>query len=442
MAMAQRDESDSPQKQITPASRRTGTIVWLREALSKLFSRPDTISGFEYNTDILVTSEDMSRARREFPTIFHALYHKALIDKFLQWDERTSAARGRVRRRGLCAIAFGSLALLSSALQPLLVHEISPWQSSAALQAAQQGGPPQSATPPKQDVWGRSVFVAIDLVGILGTAIAVAGLWLETHKREWLLGRFMCERLRQWHFQFLVCKATMIGSCYPLDERSRNASKFIAERKKLFDKFIQDLEANLEVRKELFLDQARPEEAYRLLHDADAHQPTQTPALDFIFKAYDVLRFRHQGDYARSNLRQTTDRPLWKPLQWPAAVLERRTDTWSRFFLAVAFVASMISIGIELTNQYPEVRGSGILPAAILIFAVFNVATRSIQTGLTVHEDTQRYREYASKAKYLRGLFDAETDNQKRLDLLVEMEVASQEELRSFLWTNENASFI
>ena len=83
-----------------------------------------------------------------------------------------------------------------------------------------------------------------------------------------------------------------------------------------------------------------------------------------------------------------------------------------------------------------------LLPAAIIVFLIFTVATRAVQDGLAAPEELQRYNDYAGKIRYLLRRFDSSREPAEKLELMAEMERAALEELKGFLRAHSEARFV
>jgi hypothetical protein len=152
------------------------------------------------------------------------------------------------------------------------------------------------------------------------------------------------------------------------------------------------------------------------------------------------LRFEHQLRYATFKLQSETDVPAWKPLSWPAVVLENRIDFFSSLCIVLALLCSLSLIVLELSDGLPSLRS--VLTSVVVLLTVLNVTTRTLQSGLAVNEDVQRYREYKGKTSYLLTRFRHSTDHREKIQLMHGMERAAEDELRGFLIAHGKAKFI
>jgi hypothetical protein len=371
----------------------------------------------KFNDDLLLGQEDQALARSVFPQLYHVLDHPELREEFLVYNRLANKAKNWVHGLGVTAITLATLALLFSAISPLL--------------ALVKGVPD----------WVHFLSLVTEIAGLVGSVIAVGGLRFARWKKEWLEARLMTERLRQWHFQILVCKGKDIdASSDPSDSQAQE--KFRALRATWFTAFMHDLKGKLDAHLEDLVD--NPEAGYQWLHEQQGDYSPGSQVLEQVFAAYRQLRLKHQANYATHKLKRRADQPLWRPLDWPAPVLVRRTETLASLCLLSALLVSCVIVIGMLTGHFATmpVVYEVTLPGAIIGLMILNVATRALQDGLAVHEETQRYSDYAGKSRYLLTRFDASRDRQEKCQLMKEMERAAVEELKGFLRAHSEARFI
>jgi hypothetical protein len=163
-------------------------------------------------------------------------------------------------------------------------------------------------------------------------------------------------------------------------------------------------------------------------------------ALNHVFEVYRRLRFNHQYDYATHKLSESTDRPPWQFLKWPLRRQESAIREWGSFcFIAALFC----SVGV-IVNRYFEFKPSltPYLGITTLALAILGVALRTIQDGLGITKDIERYRDYRGKVRRSLLYFEETTDQHRKLQLMEEMEIAIVDELKGFLRTHRDAAFI
>lgn len=370
-------------------------------------SKPLT-GGRVFNDDLLTNPGDLEYAKSQFPEAFHLLDHPELRNTFATYEKEANKARAWVRWLGFLAVAFGTIALLSAATEPLWHH----WKCEEVL------------------------TIVFEFCGLGAASIAGGSLWLGPWRKRWLESRFMTERLRQWHFQLLVRKGGEIEALLG-QPSSKALETFKAERKKWFDDFLHDFVGKLDSRMDSLAND--PDFSSDWLLQPAASFSNNSQALNHVFEVYRRLRFDHQYDYATHKLSESTDRPLWQFLKWPLLRQESAIRGWGSF----CFIAALLcSIGV-IVNRYFEIK-PGLAPylgGATLALAIVGIALRTIQDGLGITKDIERYRDYRGKVRRSRLCFEETTDQHKKLRLMEEMELAVVDELRGFLRTHRNAAF-
>ncbi len=366
------------------------------------------MGGRVFNDDLLTNPGDLEYAKSQFPEAFHLLDHPELRNTFATYEKEANKARAWVRWLGFLAVAFGTIALLSGATEPL-------WHHLKCEEA---------------------LTIIFEFCGLGAALVAGGSLWLGPWRKRWLESRFMTERLRQWQFQLLVRKGSEIEAL--LGQPTAAAlEKFKAERKKWFDEFLQDFVGKLDSRMDSLMSDPNFSSDW-LLQPATSFSKN-SPALNHVFEVYRRLRFNHQYDYATHKLSESTARPPWQFLKWPLL----RQESAIRGGGSFCFIAALLcSVGV-IVNRYFEFKPSltPYLGLATLAIAIVGVALRTIQDGLGITKDIERYRDYRGKVSRSLLCFEQTNDQHKKLQLMEEMELAVVDELRGFLRTHRNAAF-
>jgi hypothetical protein len=360
-----------------------------------------------FNDDLLMNDRDLEYARSQFPEIVHILDYPHLRAKFAEYEREANVARDRVRSLGFTAVVTGLLALTTIATQPLWPHVF----------------------------WAQWVAVIIELGGMLAALIAAGGLWLGPWKRRWLESRLMTERIRQWHFQLMIFRGHQIDASG--SDRSA-VVQFQQDRDRWFADFLQANEGKLDAQLEMLI--REPSHSAAWLHAPATAYNTRSTMLPHVFVAYERLRFDHQYSYSVYKLRESTDRAVWQFLKWPA----RRQIAVLSGLASACFVAALICAGALVwchTFRVSEETELYIRTAAIVV-ALIGAALRTIQEGLGLDQEIERYSDYRGRTIRIRDHFNRGTDVQERLHLMADLELASVDELIGFLRTHHNATFV
>lgn len=375
----------------------TGTISGANGQKDEPFKDP----GFTNNIDLFLGGSTERSFVALYPQYLFAFSDPDLQQLFSPLDKAALKAKTRARHWGLTAVGLLSVALIAAAFD-ILFHS---------------------------QEWFNWVIILAGMAGILGVVIGFAGVMTAGAKQEWLRQRYICERIRQVHFQTLVRWAPMIIEA----ARSGDKTKFLAERAKRNATFrarvVGAAKANL-----ANIVSDNDTDGPWLVDDVPGPIPPG-PDSEAYFDALDELRIRHQLDYARMQL--TPDARLI-----PRTPIERaRLLSGVATFCVVAILVlhfAAIAGAVKILNE----ESKAWIHVLTLSLAVAALAARTIEEGLQAHHEVERYRAYSSALRIVRDRFkNARTDEEKR-DALQELEEVSFEEMVNFLKSHHEARFV
>jgi hypothetical protein len=370
-----------------------------------------------FNDDLLMNEKDLAFAYEQFPSIAHVLDFPQLRDTFKRYERAANRARRTLRLLGFASVLFATVALLSLSTRPL-------W--------------------PGRDSVGDKIAFVLELGGALATVVAAGGMASGKSQRVWLECRLMTERLRQWHFQFIVRRAHLIAaSC---EGGTLSKERFQTDRIKLFNSFLASYEGKLPAKlTEIARD---PTGSDDWLHQQPADYPAGA-VFHEICRAYKFLRFDHQCGYADYKLRDVHGEPIWRFLNWPAKCQLKLLSGVASACLAGALLASAVMIAdhtievvtgrhdaVEINNWDERVR---IFAVAI---AIVGAALHTLRDGLAPYREIERYNDYAARTAHLRNRFILASDGRERGQCMEQMEMESVYEMRSFIRTHQEATFL
>lgn len=375
-----------------------------------------------FNDDLLINEKrdrgktDLEWATEQFPEIIHLLDYRKLREKFKFYEEEANNARDWVRSLGFAAVVSAAVALLAVATEPIR----------------------------PSFRWSPILALALEIGGLLGSLIAVGGLWIWPWKSRWLHARMMTERIRQWHFQLMVRRQSDVEASLQPGGRK----KFEEQRDIWFDNFLNSYEGRLDAKLRSLTGQNSQSETW--LHDVSGGYGKNTVYLGTIFEAFRRLRFDHQVVYADYKLRTERQEPFYLFLKWPAIHQMKVLSGAANFCFVCAAICSVVLIYNYATDTFaPAHTGSAshgiqhyIRTAAVAI-ALCGAAFRTLQDGLAPDKEIERYEDYRSRTSQLRDRFiTAKNDPKERLHLMEELELATVDEMKGFLRTHHNATFV
>ena len=177
----------------------------------------------KFNHDLLIHPADLATARALYPTLADALYHPELIEYFKQFDDQANDAKRKSRKLGTRAILLGAAAIAMAAID-------------VAIRVLWPGDFP--------------ILLLIGLIaaacGLCSAALGAFGTLLGPRKHEWLINRFMGERICQFHFQSLIAQLPAILAMAGA-QKMKIPKRKIAPKRKLATKRTSTLRSPLSI---------------------------------------------------------------------------------------------------------------------------------------------------------------------------------------------------
>jgi hypothetical protein len=365
----------------------------------------------KFNNDLLIGESDIEQAKLLFPRVLPLLDYPKLKERFSAYDRLANRARLIVRSLGFMGVFGATVALLAIVTKDLWPRD------------------PGGAEP------SRWLGLSIEVAGMIAAIIAVGGLWLGPWKTAWLTSRLMTERMRQWHFQLFVRRGQEVekGLRTPV-----GLEAFKQQREVWFAKFISEYENNPGGKLRGFIaDQHHPE---TWLHPkGPAYTAGSTESAD-VFEALQHLRFNHQYNYASYKLQNTTDKNFWAFLRWPEPLQLRIFEGGANFCFGFALILSMLLVVGHVRPMAPAIVQT--LNALAIGVALLGAALHSLQDGLALEQEVERYHGYLAQTGQLAVRFQEADHAREKLALMEELELAAAEEMRGFLRSQRKAKFV
>lgn len=367
------------------------------------------LSAHRYNDDMLVAEVSRQFAAHEFPSLFHVLDDERLRLTFLEVERDAKAAKVQSQRAGIFAVIAAVLSLAAASTEPVwhTLHE--PWPIVTAIASA--------------------------VLGVIAVVVAALGVLYGKRKDLWLRSRVRTERLRQFHFQALIWTLPEIArSC--ADDSAGKA--YVKERSQKVDGFANGLAGRVDSELGALL---RPDGGERIwLYDAADGVPKLPEGFDArpLFRAYRRLRFEEQISYATHKLTRSNASLAFAkvPLRNQQQILR---------FIWLFSLSSLALLHVVLLGGYLGTWGHFDIPRAhvvVILLALIALGGRTLEEGLGLAHEIERYEDYIAEASDALRHFDAATDDAGRLHAMIEMERASFNEMRSFLRMMNRSSFV
>jgi hypothetical protein len=356
-------------------------------------------AGFKYNVDLLIDSRDREAMAARYPQFMFAFDDPELRAMFEEFDKDATQAKRRSRRFGMAGVGLAALGLIVGAFSTLF-HD---------------------------QAWFRVAVGIAAAIAVVGLAVGWAGAMTSRARDEWLRQRYVCERIRQLHFQTLAGWAPLILDC----ARRGDAKEFLAARLARTEKFrSQVVNASAVKLADVLAD--RPGEGAWLV-DPDPKQAPEDVTTAKYFEALEELRLRHQTDFAGLQLLSFWTLSPRSPLQ--TAKLLSGVGA----FCAVL----LLSLGVAgLVVDAATGRIASLTHAAMVALAVIALSARTLEEGLQVHSEVGRYRTYDAALRRLAERYRQAAASAGKRSVLLELEEICFDEMVGFLKSHHEARFL
>jgi len=389
------------------------------------------VGGHRYNDDLLLASEARDRAQQEHGEVFHVLDHYDLREAFRIENDEANRAKRHSHVAGFWAVASGLIALAGAASEPLWGRLAMPWPAV--------------------------IVVASASLGLL--SFFVSAFWLIYGKRKfvWLHGRLYTERLRQFHFQSFVWRFADIVESLRDGENSR--CEYRGKRELWFNNFEQEMKGKGDAQMSGLLDPAVVPAIWLHANALSDEEPIlpDTAGIDLkaVFRAYEIFRFDEQQGYAGFMLRLsnmpdpagvTASRRRGRPWRWYPGInqpLRIKTKMLTAMWIVALAALVLMHVGVlgSHIGAWHWLEGAWI-HVAIIWAALLAVAVKTLSEGFALTREIERYEEYRAVVSSLKHAFREAGSPRRKLQIMMEMEKAAFEEMRVFLRSHYEATFI
>lgn len=402
-------------------------------AVTSTAQSPASIDGHIYNDDLLLKDEYRTLAVKDFSKVAHVLDQPALRAAFQEQDDLALRAKRRSQAAGFWALVCGLLSLMIASGELAVGDALAP-------------------------AWKHALAVAGVVLAVVAALIAGLGMVSGKQKADWLHRRLFTERLRQFHFQTFVWRLREIAASFSLP------NPYAELWTQWFERFKYSYgEAKSSEKLSAILESTETPPIW--LHEIDGHRhpsvPEKSEALTELFRAYRELRLKVQHGYATHMLRAMNSPgargpSLWRRLMFPlTGVPLVRQQALLRGIWLVTFALLLILHVVALVFGLREPHeaasaGHGAAPLdathwlhlLVMWSALVAIAAKTLSEGLGLSREIERYQEYRAVVADILARFDPAGDPKECVELMLEFERASFEEMRSFMRVHHESSFV
>jgi hypothetical protein len=351
------------------------------------------------NDDLFLTEAAQAQWREGHPDAFRVLDFPDLRAEFSVHDPLAGQARKTAQWWGTVSVLTAGLGVILGSVTSALPGD---WHRTLA------------------PVYSAMVFCG-----------GVISLWLYATSGQryvWLAHRFWTERIRQFHFQFVL-------SHLDLAVRAMRDDAALTEYRKLRATAFADFKAQAKHAPERIHQLKTDVTEAQVWIDPDWAKPPKLPDgpradLDILLDALRRLRIDVQTQYAGAKLTAHRHSPGWRAW-WFGAV----GDVSTGLVAACACLAGIAMIVPAFSGWHSW------LWAGVGAFGALGLMARVMEQGLQTQIDHERYEWYDS-AVQAAGARYAEGGLRDKIAALREMEVLAYQEMRRFIVAHLRAKFL
>jgi hypothetical protein len=395
---------------------------------------------FEYNDEFFFKDAIRDRAAAEFSSIWFALYSEKVRDEFGKNDEKTKKLKEDFQWWGFLVVRFAVVALAIAAVEPTLLRP-----------AAEAGYLPHAA----------SVVAAVfaGLLGVTSVLMGYFGMGFAGRKRNWLRSRLLCERIRQWRWQYYCAHIPEILSASP--DATRRI-EYAARHELAFSEFLQKLKNEQEAVLENILSSDDPssddtpspdavwaQDVFKtaVLRDEtlqaieSAKLPAGDPAAQLV-AAYKNIRIGAQKRYAKYLVKKSGPFAT-HPATQKAWLHKRSTRLLLGIFgLHILILALVLALFLPVTVTKTIDVAAVAMGVLAVILALFALGFRAIEDGLRPSEHLGRLKGYLAEVGSIEEAFDEAKSASTRRNLMMALEKASYKEMVDFLQAGNRSNYV
>jgi len=382
---------------------------------------------FEYNDEFFFDATMREDAARYFSNIWFALYSETISNEFRKHDDEARKLKTNFQIWGFRVVGLAVFGLSVAAIEPTFLHP--------AIDA--------------DYLHKTSSKVAAALAGLAGVASVLMGYFgmgFSERKLRWLRTRLVCERIRQWRWQYFCAH---IPEAITASADDRLKQEYASRRDGEFSSFLDGLRANQENALKVVLSQSAddPDATWvRAEFKSGIQRPDLSAAIEFsdeahattigkLLAAYGNVRIGAQKRYARYLVGDSG--PFSTHPATQRAWLHKRGIA----LLMAIFVLHIIVLVGTVIFHMPALALKMISVSAI-ICALIALGLRTIEDGLRPSEHLGRITGYLAEVSSIEEAFNEAASGDARRYLMIALEKASYKEMVDFLQAGDRSRYV
>jgi hypothetical protein len=378
---------------------------------------------FIYNDEFKDLDQQPDDAK--FSSVWFAVYSKAISDKFYEYDEETKALKLKFQWSGYGVVVLAVVALSIAALEPTVLRPLAPHLPEHAVEAA-------------------AVLAA--LAGIASVVMGYYGMGISDRKMHWLRNRMLCERIRQWRWQYYCAH---IPEILAASGNEAQEAEYKNKRDDEFSDFVTKLKAHDKRELQAILSEdvqepnavwVQPEfkgniELQKTLDTIEAAMHRHSKPADEILAAYRKVRIGAQQRYAEYIV--TTAGAF---STHPARQKEWLHKYGVGLLLTIFGLHILVIWGILLCPFPPQV--ASVVSVSAVILALIALGLRTVEDGLRPSEHLTRFTGYLGEVSSIAQAFDGAGSALTERNLMIALETATYKEMVNFLQAGNRSRYV
>jgi hypothetical protein len=351
------------------------------------------------NDDLMLTDAAQAHWRTHHPAEFRVLDWPEMRAEFLLHEPRANIARKRAQGQGIVSVLMAGGGVILAALTAVMPEA---WRAPAAILAA--------------------------------ALVFIGGLWslwlfaLSGQRIAWLSHRYNTERIRQFHFQYIL---NNLGAAVPAMRDDAALAAYRAARATAFADFLQTSAMGAERIHHLKTDTV---EADIWIKHAWAESPkvpdTDKSDLAALLDALRQLRLGIQERYSGAKLAVNAHAPGTR-----ANLFGLAGDLGTGIVVIFAFLSGLALAISSWAAWHP------LFWTIVGVFSAVGLMARVMDQGLQTHVDHERYDWYHSAVKAATARFNEGTVRDK-ISALRDLEGLAYQEMRRFIVAHLRGKFL